>query len=75
MAVVEVFLGAVLEVLLDEFQAGGRIPLIIGRGLTQKACQALGKPPCTAFRSIAGPAATKAGYTLAQKIVAKVQAS
>mmetsp|Transcript_3219 Transcript_3219/g.5260 ORF Transcript_3219/g.5260 Transcript_3219/m.5260 type:complete len:911 (-) Transcript_3219:83-2815(-) len=59
------------EVLLDEFQAGGRIPLIIGRGLTNKACEALGKPPSTAFRSMAGAAADKPGYSLAQKMVAK----
>eukprot|EP00403_Amphidinium_massartii_P021121 CAMPEP_0178398878 /NCGR_PEP_ID=MMETSP0689_2-20121128/14995_1 /TAXON_ID=160604 /ORGANISM="Amphidinium massartii, Strain CS-259" /LENGTH=912 /DNA_ID=CAMNT_0020019645 /DNA_START=40 /DNA_END=2778 /DNA_ORIENTATION=+ len=59
------------EVLLDEAQAGGRIPLIIGRGLTNKACEALGKPPSSAFRSMAGDAPALPGYTLAQKMVAK----
>ena len=35
------------EVLFDEVRAGGRIPLIIGRGLTTKAREALGLPPST----------------------------
>ena len=38
------------EVLFDEVRAGGRIPLIIGRGLTAKAREALGLPPSTLFR-------------------------
>jgi aconitate hydratase 2/2-methylisocitrate dehydratase len=38
------------DVLLDEVRAGGRIPLIIGRGLTDRARKALGLPPSTVFR-------------------------
>ena len=38
------------DVLFDEVRAGGRIPLIIGRGLTAKAREALGLPPSTLFR-------------------------
>ncbi len=59
------------EVLQDEVQAGGRIPLIIGRGLTARAREVLGLAPSTLFRSPKSPAATDAGYTLAQKIVGK----
>jgi aconitate hydratase 2/2-methylisocitrate dehydratase len=43
-------------VLLDEVRAGGRIPLIIGRGLTAKAREALGLPPSTLFRLPQSPA-------------------
>ncbi len=43
------------DVLLDEVRAGGRIPLIIGRGLTAKAREALGLPPSTLFRLPEGP--------------------
>ncbi len=59
------------EVLLDEVRAGGRIPLIIGRGLTAKAREALGLPPSTLFRLPKNPADTGKGYTLAQKIVGR----
>ncbi|WP_240126248.1 bifunctional aconitate hydratase 2/2-methylisocitrate dehydratase [Thermomonas alba] len=59
------------EVLLDEVRAGGRIPLIIGRGLTAKAREALGLPPATLFRLPKAPADTGKGYTLAQKIVGR----
>lgn len=59
------------EVLLDEVQAGGRIPLIIGRGLTNKAREALSLPPSTAFRMPAGTSKAAPGYTLAQKMVGK----
>ncbi len=59
------------EVLLDEVQAGGRIPLIIGRGLTSKARESLGLPPSTLFRLPQVPADTGKGYTLAQKMVGK----
>ena len=58
-------------VLLDEVQAGGRINLIIGRGLTAKARAALGLPPSTVFRLPQAPTASKAGFTLAQKIVGR----
>ncbi len=59
------------DVLLDEVQAGGRIPLIIGRGLTGKARESLGLPPSTLFRLPQAPADTGKGYTLAQKMVGK----
>ncbi len=59
------------EVLFDEVRAGGRIPLIVGRGLTAKAREALGLPPSTLFRLPQAPASTKAGFTLAQKMVGR----
>ncbi|TQV78126.1 bifunctional aconitate hydratase 2/2-methylisocitrate dehydratase [Exilibacterium tricleocarpae] len=59
------------DVLLDEVQAGGRIPLIIGRGLTSKAREALGLGESTAFRKPAQPTDTGKGYTLAQKMVGR----
>ena len=59
------------EVLFDEVRAGGRIPLIIGRGLTAKAREALGLAPSTLFRLPHDPADTGRGYTLAQKMVGK----
>jgi aconitate hydratase 2/2-methylisocitrate dehydratase len=59
------------DVLFDEVRAGGRIPLIIGRGLTTKAREALGLPPSTLFRLPVNPADTGKGYTLAQKIVGR----
>jgi len=59
------------EVLFDEVRAGGRIPLIIGRGLTAKAREALGLPPSTLFRLPVSPADTGRGYSLAQKMVGK----
>ncbi|UZJ45526.1 bifunctional aconitate hydratase 2/2-methylisocitrate dehydratase [Marinimicrobium sp. C6131] len=59
------------EVLLDEVQAGGRIPLIIGRGLTGKARESLGLAPSELFRKPEQPKDTGKGYTLAQKMVGK----
>ncbi|ART51327.1 bifunctional aconitate hydratase 2/2-methylisocitrate dehydratase [Acidovorax carolinensis] len=59
------------EVLFDEVRAGGRIPLIIGRGLTTKAREALGLAPSTLFRLPQVPAATGKGFTLAQKMVGR----
>ncbi len=59
------------DVLLDEVRAGGRIPLIIGRGLTTKAREALGLPPSTLFRLPQNPADPGKGYSLAQKIVGR----
>ncbi|MBS0594600.1 MAG: bifunctional aconitate hydratase 2/2-methylisocitrate dehydratase [Proteobacteria bacterium] len=59
------------DVLFDEVRAGGRINLIIGRSLTAKAREALGLPASTAFRLPQAPAATKAGFTLAQKMVGR----
>ena len=59
------------EVLFDEVRAGGRIPLIIGRGLTAKAREALGLPVSTQFRLPQSPVDTKKGFTLAQKMVGR----
>ena len=59
------------QVLLDEVRAGGRIPLIIGRGLTDKARAALGLAPTTLFRKPDQPADTGKGFSLAQKMVGK----
>jgi aconitate hydratase 2 / 2-methylisocitrate dehydratase len=59
------------EVLFDEVRAGGRIPLIIGRGLTAKAREALGLPVSTLFRLPTNPVDTKKGFTLGQKMVGK----
>ena len=59
------------EVLFDEVRAGGRIPLIIGRGLTSKAREALGLPVSTLFRLPQNPVDTKKGFTLAQKMVGR----
>ena len=59
------------EVLFDEVRAGGRIPLIVGRGLTTKAREALGLPPSTLFRLPTAPAASNKGFTLAQKMVGR----
>ena len=59
------------EVLLDEVRAGGRIPLIIGRGLTSKAREALGLPVSTLFRLPSNPADSTKGFTLAQKMVGR----
>ncbi|MEY4209818.1 MAG: bifunctional aconitate hydratase 2/2-methylisocitrate dehydratase [Pseudomonadota bacterium] len=57
------------EVILDEVRAGGRIPLIIGRGLTDRARQVLGLPASTVFKRLAASAVSDKGYTLAQKMV------
>ena len=59
------------EVLLDEVRAGGRINLIIGRALTARAREALGLPASTAFRQPQAPAPSRAGFTLAQKMVGR----
>jgi len=59
------------DVLFDEARAGGRIPLIIGRGLTAKAREALGLPASTLFRLPHNPADSGRGFTLAQKIVGR----
>ncbi len=58
-------------VILDEVRAGGRIPLIIGRGLTAKAREALGLPPSTLFRLPQNPADSGKGFSLAQKMVGR----
>lgn len=59
------------QLLLDEARAGGRIPLIIGRGLTAKARESLGLAPSDVFRKPEQPADTGRGFTLAQKMVGK----
>jgi aconitate hydratase 2 / 2-methylisocitrate dehydratase len=59
------------DVLYDEVRAGGRIPLIVGRGLTGKARAALGLAPSTLFRLPDVPKATGKGFTLAQKMVGR----
>ena len=55
----------------DEVRAGGRIPLLIGRSLTDKVRARLGLPPPTLFIRPAAPADTGKGFTLAQKMVGK----
>ncbi|MEM9256260.1 MAG: bifunctional aconitate hydratase 2/2-methylisocitrate dehydratase [Pseudomonadota bacterium] len=59
------------EVLLDEVRAGGRINLIIGRGLTARARETLGLGESDLFRKPEQPEDTGKGYTLAQKMVGK----
>jgi len=61
------------DILRDEVRAGGRIPLIIGRGVTGKAREVLGLPESTVFRKPEAPAGADSvkGYTLAQKMVGK----
>ena len=59
------------DVLLDEVQAGGRIPLIIGRSLTEKARDALGLGASDVFRKPVVSQESTKGYTLAQKVVGK----
>jgi aconitate hydratase 2/2-methylisocitrate dehydratase len=59
------------EVLFDEVRAGGRIPLIVGRGLTAKARAALGLPVSTMFRLPQNPVDNGKGFTLAQKMVGR----
>ena len=59
------------EVILDEVRAGGRINLIIGRGLTEKARESLGLGASDLFRKPEQPVDTGKGFTLAQKMVGK----
>lgn len=59
------------DVLFDEVQAGGRIPLIIGRSLTAKAREALGLEASTVFRLPEVPSDSGKGFTLAQKMVGR----
>ena len=59
------------EVLLDEVRAGGRIPLIIGRGLTQRAREEFNLEPSSVFRIPVTAAESDKGFTLAQKMVGK----
>ena len=59
------------DVLIDEVRAGGRIPLIIGRGLTTKAREALGLPHSDVFRQAKDVAESSRGFSLAQKMVGR----
>ena len=59
------------EVLLDEVRANGRIPLIIGRQLTDKTREVLGLEPTDIFRRPNQNDTSSKGYTLAQKMVGK----
>ena len=57
------------DVILDEVQADGRINLIVGRGLTQRAREHMGLPVSDLFRQPTAPESSDKGYTLAQKMV------
>ncbi len=59
------------ETMPDEVRAGGRVPLIIGRGLTDKARTALGMGPSEIFIRPSDKSQANHGYTLAQKMVGK----
>ncbi|NVK31456.1 MAG: bifunctional aconitate hydratase 2/2-methylisocitrate dehydratase, partial [Gammaproteobacteria bacterium] len=59
------------QVLLDEVRAGGRIPLIIGRGLTERAREALGLEPTDVFRRPEPVADSGKGFSQAQKMVGR----
>ncbi len=59
------------DVIFDEVRAGGRINLIVGRGLTSKAREFLGLPVSTLFRLPQNPADTGKGFSLAQKMVGR----
>ncbi|SHO55310.1 bifunctional aconitate hydratase 2/2-methylisocitrate dehydratase [Vibrio quintilis] len=63
--------GLKTDVLIDEVRAGGRIPLIIGRGLTDKARQSLDLEASEVFRRPVPVADSNKGYSLAQKMVGK----
>ena len=57
------------DVILDEVRADGRINLIVGRGLTQRAREHMGLPVSDLFRQPSAPESSDKGYTLAQKMV------
>ncbi|EFK95331.1 protein containing Aconitase B, N-terminal, bacterial domain, partial [sediment metagenome] len=59
------------DVIFDEVRAGGRINLIIGRGLTTKAREFLGLPVSTLFRLPQAPQDSGKGFSLAQKMVGR----
>jgi aconitate hydratase 2 / 2-methylisocitrate dehydratase len=59
------------DTMADEVRAGGRIPLIIGRALTDKARTDLGLPPSTEFVRPQAPVDSGKGFTLAQKMVGR----
>lgn len=58
--------------LLDEYRAGGRLNLIIGKQLTRSACKYLGTPLPEIFKEVSNPEPTeRQGYSLAQKMVGR----
>jgi aconitate hydratase 2/2-methylisocitrate dehydratase len=59
------------NIILDEVRAGGRIPLIVGRGLTERARKSLSLDTSTVFQLAIETEASTKGYTLAQKMVGK----
>ena len=59
------------ETIIDEVRAGGRIPLLIGRALTDKTREALGLEVSGIFTRPSMPEDTGKGFTLAQKIVGR----
>jgi aconitate hydratase 2/2-methylisocitrate dehydratase len=59
------------DTILDEVRAGGRIPLLIGRTLTDKTRGAIGLDPSPVFVRPQLPAESDRGFTLAQKMVGK----
>lgn len=59
------------DTIRDEVRAGGRIPLLIGRTLTDKTRAALGLAPSTLFTRPQAPQDSGKGFTLAQKMVGK----
>jgi aconitate hydratase 2 / 2-methylisocitrate dehydratase len=59
------------DTILDEVRAGGRIPLLIGRSLTDRTCHALGRDISPLFARPKMPEDTGKGFTLAQKMVGK----
>ncbi len=59
------------DTIIDEVRAGGRIPLLIGRALTDKTREALGLPVSEIFTRPSAPVDTGKGFTLAQKMVGK----
>ncbi|MCG3461191.1 bifunctional aconitate hydratase 2/2-methylisocitrate dehydratase [Xenorhabdus bovienii] len=63
--------GLKTDVLLDEVRAGGRIPLIIGRGLTTKARESLELPHSDVFRQAKAIEKSERGFSLAQKMVGR----
>ena len=69
---VEIAIKPAPSTLLDEYRAGGRLNLIIGKQLTRAACAFVGQPFPAIFRETANPAARPGqGYSLAQKIVGR----
>ncbi|WP_028864260.1 bifunctional aconitate hydratase 2/2-methylisocitrate dehydratase [Psychromonas aquimarina] len=63
------------NIILDEVRAGGRIPLIIGRGLTERARKSLGLEASSVFEQPVETEVSTKGYTLAQKMVGKACAT